>query len=209
MHTAKTQAAGLREGLKKYAISAFVAHDDIETSDEWREEILRSLMSMDAFVAIIAPDFNSSKWTDQEVGIAVARDVLLIPINRGENPYGFLAKYQALPTKGLKAKDVAAEVFKTICANARTRSRMIECLTRTISAGSISESLFRIEKLNGIDGVGLEDWERVRENVASSTLLGSAQQVLNVLNPILQEKQLSPIEISRPSRKPLDDDIPF
>jgi hypothetical protein len=86
---------------------------------------------------------------------------------------------------------------------------MIECLTRTISAGSISESLFRIEKLNGIDGVGLEDWERVRENVASSTLLGSAQQVLNVLNPILQEKQLSQIEISRPSLKPLDDDIPF
>jgi hypothetical protein len=210
VHTAKAQAAGLRQALQQYAISAFVAHEDIETSDEWREEILRSLMSMDAFVAIIAPDFNSSKWTDQEAGIAVARDVLMIPINRGENPYGFLAKYQALPSKGLKAKDVAAEVFKTICANARTKTRMIECLTRTISTGSsISEALFRIEKLNGISGVGAEDWEQVRENVASNALLGSSRQILDILNVILQEKQLAPIEIGRPNLKSLDDDIPF
>src|SRR5262249_30091570 len=80
VHTAKRQAGALRQVLQRYAISAFVAHEDIETSDEWREEILRSLMSMDAFVAIITPDFNSSKWTDQEVGLAVARNVLMIPI---------------------------------------------------------------------------------------------------------------------------------
>ncbi|MEI9925036.1 MAG: toll/interleukin-1 receptor domain-containing protein [Bradyrhizobium sp.] len=135
-HTAKLQAGALRNALQRYAISAFVAHDDIETSDEWREEILRSLMSMDAFVAILTPDFNSSKWTDQEVGIAVARDVLQIPINRGENPYGFLSKYQALVSKGLVVKDVAAEIFRTICTNVRTKGRMIESLTRTISTGS-------------------------------------------------------------------------
>src|SRR4029077_1769210 len=107
VHTAKAQAGGLRIALQRYAISAFVAHDDIDTSDEWREEILRSLMSMDAFVAILTSDFISSKWTDQEVGIAVARDVLLIPINKGQDPHGLLAKYQALSSKGLLVKDVA------------------------------------------------------------------------------------------------------
>ena len=180
VHTAKLQAGGLRHALQRYAISAFVAHEAIEPSAEWREEILRSLMSMDAFVAILTPDFNSSKWTDQEVGIAVARDVLLIPVDRGEHPYGFLSKYQALSSKGLVAKDVAAEVFRTICTNARTKGRMIESLTHTISTGSdVSEVLFRIETLNGIEGVAVEDWERVRENVAGNTVLRSAQSVLD------------------------------
>jgi len=210
VHTAKLQAGALREVLQRYAISAFVAHDDIDTSDEWREEILRSLMSMDAFVAILTPDFNSSKWTDQEVGIAVARDVLLIPINRGENPYGFLSKYQALLSKGLVAKDVAAQVFRTISTNPRTKGRMIESLTRTISAGSdVSEVLFRIEKLNGVEGVGADDWERVRENVAGNAVLRSLREVLDSLNQILRAKKLTPIELGGPKLKSLDDEIPF
>jgi hypothetical protein len=210
VHTAKLQAGGLRHALQRYAISAFVSHEDIETSDEWREEILRSLMSMDAFVAILAPDFNSSKWTDQEVGIAVARGVLVIPINKGENPYGFLSKYQALSSTGLAVKDVAADVFRTICTNARTKGRMIESLTRTISTGSdASEVLFRIQKLNGIEGVGVEDWERVRENVAGNAVLRSSQQVLDGINEILREKKLAPIEPGGPRPKSLDDEIPF
>lgn len=210
VHTAKLQAAALRYALQRYAISAFVAHEDIDTSDEWREEILRSLMSLDVFVAILSPDFNESKWTDQEIGIAVARDVLMIPIDRGEKPYGFLEKYQALPSKGLKAKDVAAEVFRTICANARTRGRMIESLTRTISTGSdVSEVLFRIEKLNGIEGIGTEDWERVRENVAGNAVLVSSLPVLDSLNRILLAKKLAPIELGSPKPKSQDDEIPF
>ena len=128
VHTAKMQAGGLRAALQRYGISAFVAHEDIDTSDEWQEEILRALISMDAFVAILTPDFNSSRWTDQEVGIAVARNVLLIPINKGENPYGFLSKYQALSTSGLTVKEVAAEVFRTVAASQRTKGRVIESL---------------------------------------------------------------------------------
>jgi hypothetical protein len=210
VHTAKLQAGGLRRALQRYAISAFVAHEDIETSDEWREEILRSLISMDALVAILTPDFNSSKWTDQEVGVAVARDVLLIPINAGESPYGFLSKYQALSSKGLRAKDVAVEVFRTICTNARTKGRMIESLTRTISTGSdVSEVLFRIDKLNGIDGVGIEDWERVRENVAGNAVLRASQAVLDSLNRILREKELARIALGDFKPKAPDDEIPF
>jgi TIR domain len=210
VHTAKVQAGRLRHALQRYAISAFVAHEDIDTSDEWREEILRSLMSMDAFIAILTADFKSSDWTDHEVGMAVARDVLLIPINKGENPYGFLSKYQALSTSGLLVKDVAAEVFQTICANQRTKGRMIESLARTISTGADdSEVLFRIEKLNGIEGVGVEDWERVRENVAGNSVLRSSQPVLDNLNAILREKNLAPIDLGSPKPKSVDDEIPF
>lgn len=211
VHTARAEAGALRKALQKYAISAFVAHDDIDTSDEWCEEILRSLMSMDGFVAIITSDFNSSKWTDQEVGIAVARNVLLIPINKGQNPYGFISKYQALPSKGLTVRGVAAEVFRTISANPRTRGKMIDSLVRTISAGSEStEVLFRIERLNSIEGVGIEDWERVRENVAGNAAIRSSQDVLNSLNAILEDKGIVPVALEGDrSRSEIDDEIPF
>jgi hypothetical protein len=210
VHTARVQAGALRHALQRYAISAFVAHDDIDTSDEWREEILRSLMSMDAFVAILTPDFNFSKWTDQEVGIAVARDVLMIPIDRGVVPYGFLAKYQGLPSKGLVAREVATEVFRTICANPRSKGRIVESLTRTISTGSDeTELLFRIERLNAIEGVGVEDWERIRENLAGNPLLRTSQLLLETLNAVLVERDVPPIELNVVEPNAPDDEIPF
>jgi hypothetical protein len=87
---------------------------------------------------------------------------------------------------------------------------MIESLTRTISTGSeVPEVQFRIKKLNGIGGVGVEDWERVRENVAGNAVLRSSQQVLDGLNEILREKKLAPIELGGPKPKSLDDEIPF
>ncbi|HVY12922.1 MAG TPA: toll/interleukin-1 receptor domain-containing protein [Alphaproteobacteria bacterium] len=211
VHSVKKSAANLRDALQQYGISAFVAHEDIDTSDEWREEILRALMSMDVFAAILTSDFNSSKWTDQELGVAVARDVLMIPINKGENPYGFLAKYQALATSGLTAAEVAEEVFRTISTSPRTKGRMVESLTRTISTGSdVPIVLFRIEKLNEIQGVGMEDWERVRENVAGNAVLRASMPVLNKLNKILQQKGLEPIGLSGKSAlDDLLDEIPF
>lgn len=210
VHTSKLQAGGLHEALQRYGISAFVAHEDIDTSDEWREEILRALMSMDAFVAILSPDFNASKWTDQEVGVAVARDVLMIPIDRGLTPYGFLAKYQALPSKGLRARAVAEEIFRTIATNPRTWGRMIESLTRTIASGSdVTATLFRLENLAGIRGVGVEDWERIRENIASNVTLRNSPELVSYINIILSAHSLDPIELGGAKATSDDDEIPF
>jgi hypothetical protein len=75
VHTSKKSAVNLKNALKQYAISCFVAHEDIIPTHEWHEEILRALNSMDALAAILTNDFNDSKWTDQEVGFAVAKNV--------------------------------------------------------------------------------------------------------------------------------------
>ena len=78
--TGKLQAA-----LRKFGISAFVAHVEIEPTREWLDEIEAGLHSMDALAAILMPGFKESNWTDQEVGVAVGRGVLIIPIMRGLN----------------------------------------------------------------------------------------------------------------------------
>ena len=51
---------------------------------------------MDAMAAVLMSGFQGANWTDQEVGIAVERGILVVPVIRGLNPYGFIAKYQGL-----------------------------------------------------------------------------------------------------------------
>jgi hypothetical protein len=92
----KKEAAELKDKLKVFGISGFVAHQDIEPTQEWQDEIENALFSMDAFVALMTENFHNSNWTDQEVGVAFARDVPIISIKLGKDPYGFIGKFQAL-----------------------------------------------------------------------------------------------------------------
>lgn len=142
-HSTKVSAHHLRDELLRYGISSFVAHDDIKVSAEWRDEILKSLVSMDALVAILNKEFKESTWTDQEVGAAVCRDVLVIPINKGIMPYGFLEALQTLNSSSMSVAQVAEKVFDTICENPRTAPKMIDCLVKTIpSAPDIGTASF-------------------------------------------------------------------
>jgi hypothetical protein len=90
------QAAELKKQLKIYGVSAFVAHTNIEPTQQWQDEIESALYSMGALAALMTEDFHESNWTDQEVGFALGRDVPIIPLQLGQNPYGFLARVQAL-----------------------------------------------------------------------------------------------------------------
>ena len=92
LSTFKKTSGLLQAALRAYGISAFVAHVDIEPTKEWLDEIEAGLYSMDALVAILMPGFKESDWTDQEVGVAAGRGVLIIPIIRGLSPYGFISR---------------------------------------------------------------------------------------------------------------------
>jgi len=87
----------IKKKLEVYGLEAFLAHEDIEPSKEWVEEIIRNLKECDVFIPFINENFKKSKWTDQESGIVFAKDAFVIPINIGLMPYGFIGKYQALP----------------------------------------------------------------------------------------------------------------
>lgn len=128
----KVKASQLQKALNKYYITSFVAHEDIEPTKEWQEEILKALFSMDSLVAIITEKFNNSKWTDQEVGIALGRDVMVIPIRKNADPYGFIAKYQGLNANGKTVADVAKEVFEIIGNHPKSKNRMSEVLVNQI-----------------------------------------------------------------------------
>ncbi len=94
--TFKEQTFNLKKSLAPYGIAAFVAHSDIEPTDEWLREVERALFSMDVLVALLSEDFHDSNWTDQEVGVAIGRRIPIVSIRLGRDPYGFMGKQQGL-----------------------------------------------------------------------------------------------------------------
>jgi len=107
----KGETAALSEALKMFGISAFVAHENIHPTKEWQNEIENALSSMDAFVALLTNDFHDSNWTDQEVGYALGRGVPVICVKLGRDPYGFIGKFQALPSDWTNAPIALAKLF--------------------------------------------------------------------------------------------------
>ena len=92
----KMETSGLKDKLKLYGVSCFVAHEDIHPTKEWQNEIENALHTMDSFVALLTDGFHESLWTDQEVGFAFGRGVPIISVKLGKDPYGFIGKFQAL-----------------------------------------------------------------------------------------------------------------
>jgi len=129
----KVQTAKLQNALKKYAISSFVAHEDIEPSKEWQLEIETALHTMDAMAVLLMPGFKESNWCDQEVGVAVGRDVLIIPVRKGMDPYGFIGKYQGIQANNKTVGQVAHEIFETVAASQKTRSKILRSLSNAIT----------------------------------------------------------------------------
>ena len=77
--------------LADVGIEAFLAHDDLHVSDEWRKRIIEELKRCDLFVPLLSKNFVASKWAPQEVGFIISRsEVPIAPISLdGTTPFGF------------------------------------------------------------------------------------------------------------------------
>jgi len=132
----KARAHALKASLTEYHVAAFVAHDDIIPTKEWEAEIERALRTTDALAAIMTADFIESRWCDQEVGFALGRGKLIVPLCSETIPHGFLSKYQRLPTKGLVASVVAEQLFSVLLSHSLTSPRMTDALVDRMANSS-------------------------------------------------------------------------
>ncbi|MBC3764625.1 toll/interleukin-1 receptor domain-containing protein [Neptunicella marina] len=206
----KVQTSHLQTALRKYAISSFVAHEDIEPTKEWQNEIEAGLRTMDAIAAILMPGFQESKWCDQEVGVAVGRDVLVIPIRKGQDPYGFIGKYQGIQAKGKTIGEVAEAVFKTLVKSPKTRNKILVALSGAIANATTSEEA--IEKVlifNSLDGVPSEILENLKQQVVDNSRLTESKEFVDNLNMMLSKFNVKKLTIGKTEQEAEWDDIPF
>lgn len=136
-------AAEVKHVLASLGVDAFMAHDDIHVSQQWRDRILSELMSMQVFILLLSDAFKKSEWTSQEVGVAVARpEVLIIPASLdGTVPYGFIADLQGRRLPSPPSEDF----FRDVLASRFPReviARLIDILARS-GGWRIAERNFR------------------------------------------------------------------
>jgi hypothetical protein len=205
----KKTTAALQRALHRFGISAFVAHVDIEPTREWQDEIEASLFSMDALAAILMPGFKESDWTDQEIGVAVGRGVLVIPIIRGLTPYGFIGKYQGLQATGKTVLEVAEEVFGILVASPKTRGQILTCLVdTTLKAAEPDDAIKKLRKLEAVSNLPTAYLERLRDGIMASAVFAKGA-ALEELNRLLVKKGLPTIAPQEESGPSPDDEVPF
>lgn len=201
----KKSANLLKTHLHPYGICAFVAHEDIEPTKEWREEIEKALFSMDAMAAILAPGFGRSKWTDHEVGIALGRGKIVLPILYGIAPYGLLGKYQGFQGKGKSAKEVSEAVFWALLENRQTSPRLVFCLVEQfLHAETADVAVAKLELLDRAGNGNGEYMSKIREKGAE---FATDPVFLERVNQFLKKFEAQPIQPKAVSEG--EEDIPF
>lgn len=205
----KSQTSKLQQALKNYGISGFVAHEDIEPTKEWLTEIEKALFSMDALAAILMSGFHESNWTDHEVGVAVGRDVLVIPIRRGLDPYGFIGKYQGLQAKDKTVGQVASEIFGVLLSSQKTKGRMLDCLVNLfLLSGTVADANRWLKLLEMVGTFPDRHGEKIIENFTSNSFVSNSEIVRERANKLLKKHGMSPVP-DFVQETTMDDEIPF
>lgn len=172
----------LKEQLEFMGFEVFLAHDDIEPSVEWQDEIIKNLKSCDIFIPLLTKTFRESEWTDQETGIAIATDKFIIPLQVDFPPYGFIGKIQGLKvdTYYLRNEDVrtvrnhleniSTKIFQTI----RTKSKFEDdmkgfVIYKFINSGSYNEANARAKLLEDFDDFAPEQVHQIFYATRSNT----------------------------------------
>ena len=110
----KKLAGKIKDLLNPLEIDCFLAHEDIEVSDEWRERILVELHNRDIFICLLSTHYYESPWCVQESGIAAFRNIAIIPLSLdGSVPRGFIEIKQSvrIPTTYYDLLDLLAPGF--------------------------------------------------------------------------------------------------
>jgi hypothetical protein len=148
----KVLAAQLQEALLNYGISGFVAHNDIEPTLEWQSQIETALATADSLVALLHPEFHESNWTDQEIGFAMGRGLPVFAVRFGQDPYGFIGRFQGFTGNGKTPEILARELFDGYRKNKQTQKRMGEVLLNLFEdSSSFASAKSRIGYLEQLD----------------------------------------------------------
>lgn len=183
----KTAMSSLKNELLVYGISGFVAHEDIEPTKEFETEMLLALNSANALAAFLTSDFHESKWTDQEVGIALARGLIVIPISLGVDPYGFMAGKQAMRGSFDYIEQLAMDLINILLKHHTTSNLMHESLVvffekaRSFSA-AIKVSQMIITTNNFTQGQLVRIQQACGNNSQVARAFGVPERIENYLN---------------------------
>lgn len=150
-------ARHIKERLEYLGISVFLAHSDIEGGDRWERAIIDKIRGCDVVLALLTPKFRRSKWTDHEAGMGIGASKHIIPLSvHGTKPYGFIARYQALPLRPKKivksCKEIVLAMKRKRKLKEKVQNSFIESLVKSGSYFEANEKSELLEELGPYSG---------------------------------------------------------
>lgn len=167
--------SALKTGLAFWGVSAFIAHEDIEASREWRDEVEAGLETMDVLVAVVEPGFKESDWCVQEVGFALGRKIDVIPLRAGLDPFGFFGKYQGIQIKGKNAEEVSFEIVQTLLKKPQHRNALLQSMG---NAFAVLDSEKKIKLLELLDSWSIVNDTQIKALLEQASLSEHERQSL-------------------------------
>ena len=199
----KARMSALKADLARWGISAFVAHEDIEPSREWMDEVEAGLETMEVMLVVVEPGFKESDWCPQEVGFALGRKIDILPLRAGLDPFGFFGKFQGIQIKGKLPKDVANEIVRLLLKKPKHRDRLIQCIGKAFSG---LQSNHKTEALETLESWSVVTETQMRALLESSSLSEYERQRLKALiNRVGAFKSTQP----EPTPTIDENDVPF
>jgi hypothetical protein len=182
----KRLAHNLREELKAYGVDAFVAHDVIEPTADWQNVIEYALRTADAMVALLSKEFRKSRWCDQEVGAVLVQNKLIVSVDLGREPHGFLGRYQGLKAVNLEPDELSEKLFRLLLKNEKSQPAVAAALV-SLFEGSDSfqeakDNAHLLEMLPRLDkNLGQRVRTAIKENSQVSAAFGVPARVTKLL----------------------------
>ena len=116
-HEDRTLAGKIATLMTENGFDVFLAHEDINVSEEWREEIFKHLRSCNVLLALLTPSFEKSVWANQEAGYMRGKEGKVIPLIVGETSiknFGFLEALQGIQMKEDTLKECVNQILSII-----------------------------------------------------------------------------------------------
>ena len=181
-------AARLQDALLSYGISAFVAHNDIEPTRDWQTQIETALATCDALLALLHPNFHQSNWTDQEIGFAMGRGVPVFSVRFGQDPYGFIGRFQAFTGDEGSAIELALDLFTSYRKHKQTQRKMSEVLiARFVESESFASAKQRVGYLEELEVWDSSFSKRIRAAADGNSQIAGAWGVSERVNVLIKK----------------------
>ena len=197
----RSRMSALKACLSNWGISAFIAHEDIQASREWRDEVEAGLETMDVLAAVVEPGFKESDWCAQEVGYALGRKVDIIQLRAGLDPFGFFGKYQGIQIKGKSPENVANEIAQVLLKKPQHRDRVLQSMTKAFSTLNSDK---KIALINILDHWSIVTDVQLKSVLEQASVSAYERELLKNLIA-----RVGAFQISTPKAQDFDDEIPF